>query len=372
MKKIDFNKIIYYLKNLKGNLNGEKIKTVIPILLVIVIVIAIPVVFGILGNNKYKGVNPSEKVTIDNKDKESINAGDKLASLGKDFSVVKVFNEDENKVYEVPLEEYVRGVVSSEMPLAFSDEALGAQAVLARTFVVNKIIRPCPKAKAVNGDICNTTHCQVYRPYKNNVESVGKDSDKYLEKLNKAVSESEHKILAYDGVMIRYPQYFSTSSGKTENGIDVFKMDVPYLKSVESKGEESPKLTSEEVYTIDKFISTINGVYKDSDLTSSNIKKSIKIVSRNEGGSVKEVKLGNKSLTGVEFRQLFKLNSANFEIKIAGNEVKINCKGYGHGVGMSQWGANAMAKKGKGYKEILIHYYKGTDIIKLEDARVEN
>lgn len=370
MKKINFKKINLKKMNF-DRINLLKYKDIFSILLVAIIIITIPIVFGIMSNSKYKGIN-KDSVKKNNLEKQKIDGGEMLSNLNRDFSMVKVFNEETNNVEEVSLEEYVKGVVSSEMPMAFGDEALVAQGVLARTFLINKMINSCTKAKAKNADICNTTHCQVYRPANKNIERIGYDKEKFSQRLNEAVDKTKGKVLAYGDVMIRYPQYFSTSSGKTENGIDVFKADRPYLKSVESKGEEeSPKYKSEKKYTVNEFLNIVNKNYEKSSLTSSNIKKSVKIVSRNEGGTVKEIKINNISITGIEFRQLFELNSANFEIKISGNNVKIYCKGFGHGVGMSQWGANAMAKKGKDYKEILTHYFEGTEIIDFDKARLE-
>lgn len=367
MKKRNWKNI----KFTKLNINLVKYKNALTVSLVAIIIMAIPVVFGVLGNSKYKNINKNYNKKSDEKI-EKLNSGKKLVDLNIDFSKVKVYDEGNNKVVTVELEEYVKGVVSSEMPMAFNEEALIAQGVLARTFVMNKMINPCSKAKGKNAHICNTTHCQVYRPHASNIEKIGYDKEKFQNKINETVEKTKNKVLAYDNVMIKYPQYFATSSGKTENALDVFKVEAPYLRSVESKGEEeSPKYETEKNFSISDFINIVNKNYDKSDLNANNIKDSIKIVSRNEGGSVKEVKLKNISLTGVEFRKLFGLNSANFNIKITGNKVNIYCKGYGHGVGMSQWGANAMAKKGKKYDEILSHYFNGTKVIDLNEAKQE-
>lgn len=365
-KRFNFKKINF--RNI--NLNIYKFKDFITIALVMIVILLIPTIFGFMSNSKYENIN--KKGDVSKEPSGKVEVGEPLTSLGKDFSKVKVYDTATNRVEVVELEEYVKGVVSSEMPMAFADEALVAQGVLARTFVINKIIRPCPKAKEHSADICNSTHCQVYRPFKKNIDNIGYDKEKFSERINKVVDESKNKVLAYEEVMIRYPQYFSTSSGKTENGIDVFKMDVPYLKSVESKGEEiSPKYKEEKSYSINEFINTVNSNYSDAKLKASDVKKSVKIVSRNKGGSVNDIKLGGITIKGVDFRKLFELNSANFDIKIKGDKVYISCKGYGHGVGMSQWGANAMAKRGNGYEEILTHYFSGTRIIDISEAKLE-
>ena len=173
-------------------------------------------------------------------------------------------------------------------------------------------------------------------------------------------------MLVYNGELVKYPQFFSTSSGRTENCEDVFSQEVPYLKSIESSGEEiAPKFSSRVNMDKSKFIDIITSNYKDADLNYETLQNAIEILSRTEGGAVKEIKLGSVIISGVKFRTLFNINSANFTLDINEDEVIINCLGYGHGVGMSQWGANVMAKQGKTYEDILKHYYFGIDIGKI-------
>ena len=261
---------------------------------------------------------------------------------------------------KVPLEEYVLSVVSSEMPATFHEEALKAQSILARTFVINKLITGCNNIK--EGNICDTTHCQAYLNINEKKKAWGKDGDEYLKKLKKVVKETEGKVLSYNDQLVKYPQYFSTSSGNTEDAVAVFSEDVPYLKSVESPGEEiSPKYESEISISISDFKSKIKKSIPNSDL-GNNITEEVKILNRNTGGTVNDIKIGEATIKGKEFRKIFGLNSANFTLEVLDDNIKIKCLGYGHGVGMSQWGANVMAKEGSKYDEILEHYFKGSKI----------
>ncbi|WLF69906.1 stage II sporulation protein D [Clostridium septicum] len=286
----------------------------------------------------------------------------------KGSDIIKVFIENENKVVEVPLEDYVKSVVSGEMPASFELEALKAQAIAARTYVATKKIKPCVKAEKAGGDVCDSTHCQVYISKESRLEKWSeKDRDNNWKKIEEAVNETKGQVLTYNGNLVMYPQFFATSSGKTENSVDVFSNDVPYLVSKESLGEEiAPKFKSEKSIGIDEFINIINSNYEKSGLNINNLSGNIEIISKSDAGGVKEIRIGKERIKGTEFRHLLKLNSTNFEFDISESEIIFKCKGYGHGVGMSQWGANVMAKEGKNFKEILSHYYTDTQLKDIE------
>lgn len=277
----------------------------------------------------------------------------------------KVYMTSEKKVKKIDVEEYILGVVSSEMPATFEEEALKAQAIAARTFYYSKRLKNCDLANG--GEICDSVHCQAYMDKDERLKKWPKDErEAYYEKVKKAVEDTKGQVLTYDNEIVLYPQFFSTSSGKTENAEDVFSSQVPYLKSVNSEGEQvSTSYESEKEITNKDFAAIINAKYKKANLSSSNINKKIRIKSRTDGGSVKEIQLGGTTIKGTEFRKLFDLKSANFTLEYSKNKIKIKCKGNGHGVGMSQWGANLMAKEGKGYSEILKHYYTGIEIGKI-------
>lgn len=279
---------------------------------------------------------------------------------------VKMYDTKKQQVIEIPLDDYVTGVVAAEMPTDFGDEALKAQAIAARTFYFSRRLYPCEEAHG--GEICNSTHCQVYMSKEDRMNSWSKsDAQKNWDKLVSAVEATKEEVLIYNGELVKHPQFFAISSGKTENSVDVFSDDVPYLKSIDSPGEEIAKKyeTATEV-KYGEFVSKINNSYPKANLKESNIKSSVNILSRTEGGGVKDIQLGDIKITGVEFRKMFNINSTNFTLVYENSAVKIDCKGYGHGVGMSQWGANVMAKEGKSCDEILKHYYTGVEIEKIK------
>lgn len=279
---------------------------------------------------------------------------------------IKVYITKEDKVVEVPIEEYVKSVVSGEMPAGFEVEALKAQSVAARTYVAAKRGRPCDIAKG--GDVCDTTHCQVYIGKEERITKWEDKGQEYWDKISKAVDETKGKVLAYNKELVQYPQFFSTSSGMTENSKDVFSGDLPYLVSTESIGEEevAPRFNGEVKLDINKFVETINAKFQDAKLTVNNLSEQINIISRSNAGGVKEIKLGEATVRGLDFRLAIGLNSTNFQYTISNDAIIFTTKGYGHGVGMSQWGANVMAKNGSDYSSILKHYYTGIELEELK------
>ena len=281
---------------------------------------------------------------------------------------VRIYRRDKNTVEDLDLEEYIKGVVASEMPANFDEEALKAQAVAARTYYMNKRINKCKDAESKGAEICDSTHCQVYMDKEERMSKWSKkDSESNWSKINEAVESTKGEVLTYDGAILEYPQFFAVSSGRTEDALDVLSMNIPYLKSTDSKGEEvAPKYETTFSMSLDEFINKIKSIYNDIKLSKNSLKNSIEIQSYTQGGSVKEIKIGNKIISGIELRKILNLNSTNFKISFKNNDIIFLCKGYGHGVGMSQWGANAMAKSGDKYSDILKHYYSGVDIEKIQ------
>lgn len=315
-------------------------------------------------------INKEEKM----KDRNEFNIGEEQIKYDKNEGLivegkdkVKLYDEDKETLIELPVEEYVIGVLAGEMPANFNEEALKAQAVAARTYYFAMRKNPCRIAREHGGEICNTTHCQVYMSKEERLSKwTASTAEVNWNKIKGAVEATDGQVLIYNDELVEDPKYFSVSAGKTENSVDVFSDDVPYLKSTDSPGEEAaPKYESKVEMKKSQFIKTINNSNPDAKLDNNNI-NSIKIISRTEGEGVKEISLGNINVSGVEFRELFDLNSTDFNIEINSDVIKIECKGYGHRVGMSQWGANAMAKEGKSYEEILKHYYTGVEIGKVQ------
>lgn len=329
---------------------------ILGILLVFISIIAIPLC---LFKNSDTNVKKNELNDLESIDSNYLKQ--------KDFDHIKVYITDKKKILDMDMEEYITGVVAAEMPAAFDEEALKSQAVAARTFAVNHILyKGCSKYEGV--DICDSTHCQVYKSKEEMIKSWPKEcSEEYWNKIRNAVKSTKGEVISYNGELIQYPQYFAISSGNTEDAIEVFAIeDAPYLKSKESKGEEiAPKYSSNVKISIRDFVHKLNSFYPKAQLRENNVKDNVSIKSRTQGGSVKEIKIGNIIISGSKFREIFNLNSANFNLKFYNNEIIITCLGYGHGVGMSQWGANVKAKDGMNYREILSYYYEGTKIQKI-------
>lgn len=195
------------------------------------------------------------------------------------------------------------------------------------------------------------------------LKKQGRRLDKrVLSKDKKAVDDTKGHILTYDEKAI-LPLYFSTSSGKTENCEEVFSSQYPYLKSVSSPYEEqSPRYYTETKISKYKFVNALNKSYSNISLSVDNLINQIKVLERTNAGSVKTIQIGDKKLSGRNIRTLFGLNSSNFDIGFENDTVVFKVKGYGHGVGMSQWGAEGMAQKNYKYYDILCHYYTGIEI----------
>ena len=267
-------------------------------------------------------------------------------------SVVRVYRESINEIDKVPIEEYIVGVVAGEMPISFQMEALKAQAVAARTYVMKQI------EKNINNeyDVVDTVMNQVYLD-KEYLMSVWNAS--YTENINKiklAVLSTKGEYLSYDG-KVAEALFFSTSPGITENSEEIFVSNEPYLRSVVSTWDEiSPVYSITITYSLEEFYRLLNLKYQKS--------LKIEILDSTSTGRIKKIKINNTELTGNYICSKLSLNSTYFEIIQDGEKVIIKNKGYGHGVGMSQYGAEGMAREGYTYQDILKYYYKNIEIKK--------
>ena len=285
--------------------------------------------------------------------------------------MVHVFSQQTKTVVEIELEEYVKGVIAGEMPASFEIEALKAQAVAARSYAISRVnqFRESGNPNHPEAELCDSVHCQVWYSKDRLREIKSKYWMKdYWPRIEQAVEETRGMIMTYDGKPVNQPLFHSTSGGRTENSEDVFVSAVPYLRSVDSPFEDkAPYLTDRQTVSAAAFVSKIKGKYKDCDIKESTISTAIKILEKSEGGRILKIQVGNKVLTGREIRDLLGLRSANFTLAFKGRDIEFRTVGYGHGVGMSQWGANGMAEQGHTYEEILKHYYQGIEIEKLRN-----
>ena len=335
-----------------------------PLVLLIKILICsifIPVLISIIS---YKDIDTTNQENIEysfNLNKSQVN----YETVDKQSPVITIYNTKLGKNQDMDIEEYLYGVLAGEMPSEFEIEALKAQAVAARTFVMYKQNQGVSK-KHPKAIVCTDySDCQEYKSYEELKSIKGEEWMKEsYPKIQQAVDETKGHIVTYKEDPI-LTLYFSTSGGKTENSEEVFTAQYPYLQSVESPYDElySPKYESTLDITNQEFVNYIKKRDSNINLYASKLSSQVKILKRSEGESVETIKIGNKEMSGRDIRSIFNLNSSNFDIKFNKESVIFEVKGYGHGVGMSQWGAQGMAKEDYKYYEILQHYYTDTEII---------
>lgn len=279
------------------------------------------------------------------------------------YGTIKLLHKKSGQIEEISIDEYLYGVVSAEMPANYEEEALKAQAVAARTYTIYQISNNNGKHK--NADICDdSTCCQAWISKENRMNRWSEEErENNWNKIVKAVNSTAGKIITYNNEAIN-AFFHSNSGGKTEipSNVWIGGKDFPYLRSVETSGEDGYSQYSSEV-KISKadLLEKLKKEYSDIQINFDE-NESIKILEYTQSGRVKTVKFGNTEIAGTKVRSVIGLKSTNFSIKIDGDNVIFSVTGYGHGVGMSQTGADSMAKKGKTYEEILKHFYNGVEI----------
>lgn len=283
---------------------------------------------------------------------------------------ISMYVNSSKKIEKLPLEEYVKGVVAAEMPASFNIEAIKAQAVAARTYVYKRWRAVGGKGCSLHpgADICDDpTHCQAWITKGEMLKKWGIFSYyHYFGKINQAVNSTAGMIILFQNEPID-PLFFSTSNGKTENSEDVWEKTIPYLRSVTSSGEEtSPHFFAIKEFSVEAVVSRLKQKWPDLIIDNKSPEKQWKVIETSEGGRIKTMQVGNKIIKGTEFRELFELKSTDFKWERSGSNIKIKTCGFGHGVGMSQYGANAMAKDGANYVDIIKHYYSGVEIKRME------
>ena len=282
---------------------------------------------------------------------------------------VTVYIKDEDKVEEMQESQYLKEVVAAEMPADFEFEALKAQAVAARSYLVSR--QNAYKTSGVpeehkGADMCtDPTHCKAWMSEEKRRESWGKDADKNWDKISRAVEDTKDEVITYNGEVIS-AVFHSTSSGRTESSKDVWGGERPYLVSVESEGDlYSPKYKSEKEISLDEFKKIARDNIEGVDFS----KGIVGNIARSEAGGIITVEIGGVAVKGTVFRKIYDLRSTNVNITVDKNKAIFDVTGFGHGVGMSQYGANYLAAQGKGYTEILKAYYTGVEIEKRADAQ---
>lgn len=280
----------------------------------------------------------------------------------KEYGTIKLFHEKTGEVEELKIDEYLYGVVSAEMPAYFELEALKAQAIVARTYTIYKIINN--QGKHEGADICdNSACCQAWITKEDRLARWEESNrEDYWNRIVTAVDSTAGKIITYEGKPIN-AFFHSNSGGSTEVPLNVWGgSGYPYLQVVETAGEDAySQYNSEVELTKAEVIEKIKATHSEIEIDFS-AENAIQILERTESGRIKTVKFGNVNLSGVEARTIFGLRSANFTVEILEDKIKFTVIGYGHGVGMSQTGADALAKQGSNFEEIIKHFYVGVEI----------
>ena len=281
----------------------------------------------------------------------------------KQYDTIKLLHSKTGEIEELPLDTYLLGVVSAEMPANFEQEALNAQSIVARTYTIYSIVHN--KDKHGEADICDDSNCcQAWISKEDRMTKWSEgEREANWRKIETAVNTTAGKIITYQGEVID-AFFHSNSGGATETPVNVWGgTNYPYLQSVETAGEDAySQYSSEVILSKNEFETKIKDKHADF-VIDYNLQDCIKILEYTEAGRVKTIKIGNLNLSGVEVRTILGLKSANFSVTIDGDNIKFSVTGYGHGVGMSQTGADSMAKAGSNYEEIIKHFYTGVEIV---------
>ena len=285
-------------------------------------------------------------------------------SVRNEGTMVRLYRHTTGEIISIPLEEYVAGVVAAEMPAEFPTEALKAQAVAARTYIYKRmaaggVINGCKEG----ADTCDDpAHAQAWLPTEELKKRWGTVSYyRYYYKIRMAVDDTAGEIITYNGQPID-PVFHASCSGRTENASDVWKYDVPYLKSVACPYDADPQPERQVTITLARLAKAVNIDLQAVAVSAGQGSKIFAVLERTATGRPKTLMLGDAKFSATDLRRRLNLRSTNFNITTAGDKVTITTKGYGHGVGMCQYGAKGFAEHGYDYIKILKHYYTGVNI----------
>lgn len=279
-----------------------------------------------------------------------------------DHIIIKVYFHEQQKIVEMKLEEYLKGVVAAEMPAEFELEALKAQAVAARTYAVKNMT-------AFGGSgLAEQPGADVSTDYKQsqawvNEEALkkrwGSNYAKFWDKISQAVEETSGEVATYNGEFIQ-AVYHSTSGEKTASAKEVWGFDYPYLQSVPCTWDQkSPRYYDKKEFSFAQVEQLLGPETQVVAAMQNNSSGAMAILNTTESGRVGQIRIGSKVLSGAEVREKLDLRSNNFNVELKDNKIVVNTIGYGHGVGLCQYGANGMAKEGMDYRQIITKYYTG-------------
>ncbi|WMJ22443.1 stage II sporulation protein D [Paludicola sp. MB14-C6] len=327
-------------------------KKVLPVLGTFILILLIIPLFALIGSNK-SPLSPREKT---------------------DTTTYLVLNHKTGEVMKLDPANYIKGVVAAEMPIAYHAEALKAQAVAAHTYALRQIDaelkNPSPELK---GAYLSTDFekGQAYISVEELKEKWGKNYEINYKKLSDAVDSVINEILVYEDKPI-LAAFHSISGGITESAKTVWGKDVSYLVPVKSEGDElSPNYETKTTLTASEVEHAFTQKYKDIKFDKDKTKW-FQILKRSDSKTITEIQVGSEKMNGKDVREVLNLKSSNFEVAFANESFTFTTNGYGHGVGMSQYGADYLARQGKTYHEILLHYYSGVTVKEIESSKKES
>jgi len=276
----------------------------------------------------------------------------------------RVLDIESGNILEVPVRDYVIGAVCAEMPASFCDEALKAQAVAAHTYAERQRLRErnAPSAELRGADFSNdTSRYQGYFTDEQIKQYLGGRAEESLAKITAAVDKVLPYIITYEDAPI-IAAFHSMSPGFTESAENAWGSPVDYLVEVDSRTDmTAPRFREEKRFSREELRNALEAAFSGIEL-GENTEDWLKVLTVSDSDTVLTAAAGNLTVTGNEIREALSLRSAAFEVRYAGGEVIVTTKGYGHGVGMSQYGANAMAEEGKSWRDIISHYYPGCSV----------
>ena len=291
-----------------------------------------------------KEENKEDKGIVKEVTKQEIKNADKvqIEKTNEIESNITVYRSN-GSIIELSMDDYLIGVVGAEMPASFDVEALKVQAIVSRTYALKSI--------EIGRKLTDTVSTQVYLGNDELKNKWGSDYDKYYNKIKDAVLSTKNIVIYYNNKLID-AVFYATTNGKSEDSKYVWGSEIPYLRSVDSIWDKD---TTPYLKTVEKDLGTVLKILNVNTFD-------YEILSLDDSGRVYEIKVGDKTFSGVEFRNTLGLRSADFEIEINNDKVLFTTRGYGHGVGLSQYGSNQMAKLGYKYDEIIKHYYTGVEV----------
>jgi len=308
------------------------------ITLILIPIFVVSIIYKSVDKKEFLKENNTNRLTTQKHNNKEIKTKELTIKINKN-----------NEIKKIKLEEYIIGVVAGEMPASFEEEALKAQAVASRTFAMYKL-----ETANKEYDLETTVDDQVYIDKLEMKTKWEDDYEYYYNRIKEAVKETENLVMKKDNKIFK-SYYFAMSNGLTADSLSVFKENT--IDSVSSPWDNE---------TLNKFMVTTEYNIKDlQDKLNQKEIKTITILKRDKTNRVEKVLINDKEYTGIEFRKLLSLRSTDFDIQLKNNICYITTKGYGHGVGMSQYGANGMAKENYKYDEILKYYYQDIEIVTL-------